>query len=103
MDVAGRVEAVGAKVTRFRPGDEVFGWCDGSFAEYACAAEDHFQPKPAALSFEQAAVVPISAFAALQACGTRARSSQGRRSWSSGRRVGSARSRSSWPRRSGPR
>jgi NADPH:quinone reductase-like Zn-dependent oxidoreductase len=67
MDVAGRVEAVGAKVTRFRPGDEVFGWCDGSFAEYACAAEDHFQPKPAVLSFEQAAVVPISAFAALQA------------------------------------
>jgi NADPH:quinone reductase-like Zn-dependent oxidoreductase len=67
MDVAGRVEEVGAKVTRFRPGDEVFGWCDGSFAEYACAAEDHFQPKPAALSFEQAAVVPISAFAALQA------------------------------------
>ena len=66
MDVAGRVEEVGAKVTRFRPGDEVFGWCDGSFAEYACAAEDHFQPKPAALSFEQAAVVPTSGLAALQ-------------------------------------
>jgi len=67
MDVAGTVEAVGGNVTRFRPGDEVFGWCDGSFAEYACAPEDHFQPKPAALSFEQAAVVPISGFAALQA------------------------------------
>ena len=66
MDVAGRVEAVGAQVTRFRPGDEVFGWCDGSFAEYACASEDHFAAKPAALSFEQAAVVPISGFAALQ-------------------------------------
>jgi NADPH:quinone reductase-like Zn-dependent oxidoreductase len=67
MDVAGRVEAVGAQVTRFRPGDEVFGWCDGSFAEYACASEDHFAAKPAALSFGEAAVVPISGFAALQA------------------------------------
>jgi NADPH:quinone reductase-like Zn-dependent oxidoreductase len=67
MDVAGRVEAVGAQVTRFRPGDEVFGWCDGAFAEYACAPEDHLAPKPAALSFEEAAVVPISGFAALQA------------------------------------
>ena len=67
MDVAGRVEAVGAQVTRFRPGDEVFGWCEGAFAEYACAPEDHFAAKPAAISFEQAAVVPISGFAALQA------------------------------------
>jgi NADPH:quinone reductase-like Zn-dependent oxidoreductase len=67
MDVAGTVEAVGAAVTRFRPGDEVFGWCAGSFAEYACAAEDQFAAKPAILSFEQAAVVPISGLAALQA------------------------------------
>jgi NADPH:quinone reductase-like Zn-dependent oxidoreductase len=67
MDVAGVVEAVGSNVTRFRPGDEVFGWCDGSFADYACAGEDHFAVKPANLSFEQAAVVPISGFAALQA------------------------------------
>ena len=67
MDVAGRVEAVGSNVTRFQSGDEVFGWCDGSFAEYACAGEDHFAAKPANLSFEQAAVVPISGFAALQA------------------------------------
>jgi NADPH:quinone reductase-like Zn-dependent oxidoreductase len=66
MDVAGRVEAVGAQVTRFQPGDAVFGWCDGSFAEYACANEDQFAAKPAALSFEEAAVVPISGFAALQ-------------------------------------
>jgi NADPH:quinone reductase-like Zn-dependent oxidoreductase len=66
MDVAGTVEAVGADVTRFRPGDAVFGWCDGAFAEYACAGEDHFAAKPAALGFEQAAVVPISGFAALQ-------------------------------------
>jgi NADPH:quinone reductase-like Zn-dependent oxidoreductase len=66
MDVAGRVEAVGKDVTRFRPGDEVFGWCDGSFAEYACAAEDHFALKPPNVTFEQAAVVPISGFAAIQ-------------------------------------
>ena len=67
MDVAGRVEAVGKQVTRFRPGEAVFGWADGSFADYARAPEDHFQPKPAMLSFEQAAVVPISGLAALQA------------------------------------
>ena len=67
MDVAGRVEAVGSKVTRFQPGDEVFGWCDGSFAEYASAPEDQLAAKPANLSFEHAAAVPISGFAALQA------------------------------------
>jgi NADPH:quinone reductase-like Zn-dependent oxidoreductase len=67
MDVAGRVEAVGSGVTRFQPGDAVFGWCDGSFAEYACAPADHLAPTPAGLSFEQAAAVPISGFAALQA------------------------------------
>jgi NADPH:quinone reductase-like Zn-dependent oxidoreductase len=66
MDVAGRVEAVGANVTRFRPGDEVFGTCDGSFAEYACARQDRLAAKPANLSFEQAAAVPISACTALQ-------------------------------------
>ena len=44
----------------------MFGWCDGSFAQYACADEDHFAAKPAVLSFEEAAVVPISGFAALQ-------------------------------------
>jgi NADPH:quinone reductase-like Zn-dependent oxidoreductase len=66
MDVAGRVEAVGEHVTRFQPGDAVFGWCDGSFAEYACAPEDNLAPKPATLTFEQAAAVPTSAFAALQ-------------------------------------
>jgi NADPH:quinone reductase-like Zn-dependent oxidoreductase len=67
MDVAGRVVAVGAQVTRFQPGDQVFGWCDGAFAEYARAPQDHFAAKPANLSFEEAAVVPISGFAALQA------------------------------------
>jgi NADPH:quinone reductase-like Zn-dependent oxidoreductase len=66
MDVAGTVEVVGPNVTRFQPGDEVFGWCDGAFAEYAIAPEDQLAAKPADLSFEQAAVVPISGFAALQ-------------------------------------
>jgi NADPH:quinone reductase-like Zn-dependent oxidoreductase len=66
MDVAGRVETVGRNVSRFRPGDEVFGWCGGSFAEYACAPENNLAPKPATVSFEQAAAVPISGFAALQ-------------------------------------
>jgi NADPH:quinone reductase-like Zn-dependent oxidoreductase len=66
MDVAGSVEAVGSNVTRFQPGAAVFGWCDGSYAEYACAPEDHLAPKPSNLSFEQAAAVPISGFAALQ-------------------------------------
>ena len=66
MDVAGTVEAVGSKVTRFQPGNEVFGWCDGAFAEYACAPQDQLAAKPANLSFEQAAAVPTSAFAAIQ-------------------------------------
>jgi NADPH:quinone reductase-like Zn-dependent oxidoreductase len=66
MDVAGTVEAVGPNVTRFQPGEEVFGWADGAFAEYAAAPQDHFAPKPANLSFEQAAAVPTSGFAALQ-------------------------------------
>jgi NADPH:quinone reductase-like Zn-dependent oxidoreductase len=66
MDVAGTVEAVGTQVTRFQPGEEVFGWCDGAFAEYACAPEDHLAAKPATVSFEEVAVVPISGFAALQ-------------------------------------
>lgn len=66
-DVAGRVEAVGEKVTRFQRGDEVFGTCEGSFAEYASAPEDRLALKPANLSFEQAAAVPISGMTALQA------------------------------------
>src|ERR671937_1713930 len=66
-DVAGRVEAVGANVDLFRPGDEVFGTCRGSFAEYAAARADRLTSKPDNLSFEQAAAVPISGYAALQA------------------------------------
>ena len=67
MDVAGVVEEVGAGVTEFRAGDEVFGTCEGAFAEYACASEGNLAPKPANLTFEQAAAVPTSSFAALQA------------------------------------
>ena len=66
MDVAGVVEAVGKDVTRFQPGDEVFGIGKGTFAEYACAREDKLAPKPAHLTFEQAAVVAISGLTALQ-------------------------------------
>ena len=66
FDVAGRVEAVGTHVTRFAVGDDVFGMCDGSFAEYACAKEEDLARKPTNLTFEQAAVVPNSAFTALQ-------------------------------------
>ena len=66
-DVAGVVEAVGKDVTRFQPGDEVFGIGKGSFAEYARAREDKLAPKPANLTFEQAAVVAISGLTALQA------------------------------------
>jgi NADPH:quinone reductase-like Zn-dependent oxidoreductase len=67
LDIAGQVEAVGPSVTQFRPGDEVFGWCAGAFAEYACAAESNLLTKPANLTFEQSAAVGDSAFTALAA------------------------------------
>jgi NADPH:quinone reductase-like Zn-dependent oxidoreductase len=75
-DVAATVEAVGKDVSEFRPGDEVFGNCRGAFAEYACAGagsesgvggDGVLAPKPANLTFEQAASVPTSATTALQA------------------------------------
>jgi NADPH:quinone reductase-like Zn-dependent oxidoreductase len=78
-DVAGLVEAVGEDVTGFRPGDEVFGTCEGAFAELARARADRLARKPAALGFEQAAVVPISGCAALQAVRDRGRVQPGRR------------------------
>ncbi len=65
-DVAGTVEEVGPSVTRFQPGDEVFGTCDGAFAEYASAREERLALKPATLTFEQAAAVATSGFTALQ-------------------------------------
>ena len=65
-DIAGTVEAVGAAVQSLRPGDEVFGWCTGAFAEYASAPEDQLVRKPAGLTFEQAAAVGVSASTALQ-------------------------------------
>jgi NADPH:quinone reductase-like Zn-dependent oxidoreductase len=66
-DVAGTVAAVGSAVTRFAVGDEVYGIAPGSFAEYAVAREGKLARKPVNLSFEQAAVVPISAGTAVQA------------------------------------
>ena len=65
-DVAGHVEAVGKGVAGLQPGDDVFGDCNGSFAEYACAREDRLVRKPANLTFEQAAAVPDSGITALQ-------------------------------------
>lgn len=66
-DVAGIVAAIGASVTRFTVGDEVYGVAPGSFAEYAAAPEAKLAAKPVNLSFTEAAVVPISAGTALQA------------------------------------
>ncbi len=67
LDFAGVVHTVGGNVTAFRPGDEVFGTCEGSFAEYAPTTVDRLARKPGRLGFEEAAAVPISAFTALQA------------------------------------
>ena len=71
VDIAGRVEAVGSKVTQLKPGDEVFGvagkgFSGGGFAEYACAAENKVALKPANSSFEEVAAVPVAAITALQ-------------------------------------
>ena len=69
-DVAGQVEAVGKHVTKFRPGDEVFGSLFGhgfgAFAEYVSASDEFLELKPANLSFDQAAAVPVAALTALQ-------------------------------------
>ncbi len=66
VDVAGRVEALGKDVTRFQPGDDVFGWCEGAFAEYAGAGEGSLLPIPPGTTYEQAAAVPVAAMTALQ-------------------------------------
>ncbi len=78
VDVAGRVEAVGKDVTQFQPGDEVFGTCDGSFAEYAAARKDKVAPKPANLTFEQAATFPPPASPRSRVFATREGFSRGR-------------------------
>ena len=77
IDVAGEVETVGAKVAQLRPGDEVFGVCKGAFAEYACAKEDRLVSKPARLSFEQAAAIPVAGLTALQGLRDRGRLQRG--------------------------
>lgn len=65
-DVSGLVEAVGENVTKFKPGDEVFGSCRGAFAEYACSSQLSLATKPTNLTFEQSAAVPVAAVTALQ-------------------------------------
>lgn len=77
--VAGTVESVGAQVTAFAAGDDVYGTCDGSFAEYAVAVAGRLARKPVSLSFEQAAAIPVSALAALQAVRDRANVQPGQR------------------------
>jgi NADPH:quinone reductase-like Zn-dependent oxidoreductase len=65
-DIAGCVEAVGSRVTEFQPGDNVFGVAPGAFAEYVCAGKSKLALKPANISFEAAAAIPVAAFTALQ-------------------------------------
>ena len=77
--VAGTVAAVGANVTAFAPGDEVYGTCAGAFAEYAVAEPGRLALKPANLAFEQAAAIPVSALTALQAVRDHAKVQPGQR------------------------
>jgi NADPH:quinone reductase-like Zn-dependent oxidoreductase len=65
-DVAGHIESVGPGVTRFKPGDDVFGLCRGSLAEYASASESWLAAKPANVSFEEAGATPLAGLTALQ-------------------------------------
>jgi len=78
-DFAGRVEAVGARVTRLRPGDEVFGEVPGAFAEYVCAPADVVDHRPKNVSFEQAAAVPLAGNTALMGIRDAARVQAGQR------------------------
>ncbi|WP_189133104.1 NAD(P)-dependent alcohol dehydrogenase [Wenjunlia tyrosinilytica] len=79
IDAAGRVAAVGADVRGFEPGDEVMGFCPGSFAEYARTTTDLLVPKPASLTFEEAAAVPMGAVTALRGIRTVGRVRPGQR------------------------
>jgi NADPH:quinone reductase-like Zn-dependent oxidoreductase len=78
-DFAGTVDAVGAEVTQFQPGDEVYGETAGAFAEFVCAAEDHLARKPVNLTFEQAAAMPLAGQTALIGIRDVARIQPGRR------------------------
>jgi len=78
-DLAGEVEAVGMNVTRFKPGDAVFGGVRRTFAEYVCASEDRLALKPANLSFEQAAAIPVAGLTALQGLRDKGRIQPGQR------------------------
>ena len=66
VDVAGQVEAIGSKVTTFKPGDAVFGLCKGAFAEYVSVPESKLAIKPGGLNFEEAAAIPVAGLTALQ-------------------------------------
>jgi NADPH:quinone reductase-like Zn-dependent oxidoreductase len=78
-DLAGEVEAVGRSVTRFRPGDPVFGGVRRTFAEFVCAPEDRLAPKPTNLTFEQAAAIPVAGSTALQGLRDRGRIQPGQK------------------------
>jgi NADPH:quinone reductase-like Zn-dependent oxidoreductase len=79
VDVAGIVQAVGPGVTRFRPGDAIFGSCRGALAEFACAAESKLALMPANISFAQAAAVPVAGVTALQGLRDKARVQAGQK------------------------
>ncbi len=79
VDLAGRVTAVGKNVTRFKPGDEVLGGADGSFAEFTVTPEKRLAPKPAGITFEQAATLNVAGLTALQGLRDRARVRAGQR------------------------
>jgi NADPH:quinone reductase-like Zn-dependent oxidoreductase len=79
VDLAGTVEAVGRNVTQIKPGDEVFGACEGAFAEYVCVIEDRLSLKPANISFEDAAAVPVAAITALQGLRDKGRIRRGKK------------------------
>src|SRR5215472_16014941 len=79
VDVAGRVEAVGRNVTRFKPGEEVFGSWRGAFAEYACTTESKLVMKPENVTFKQAASSPVAGLTALQGLRNKGHIQQGQK------------------------
>ena len=79
VDLAGRVTAVGKNVTRFKPGDEVLGAADGSFAEFTVTTEKRLAPKPAGITFEQAATLNVAGLTSLQGLRDRAQVRAGKR------------------------